>query len=209
MERGGLRLTGAVRTAIDGARWADSLEEAVVFLDAMAAAKLITIDDLRAGLTEHRCRTGVGQAAEAVDHAEYGVRSPWETRLRACYRLEAGLPGPWINVPIFSTTQDFLGIADLFDPYAGLVSEFDGDGHRDRRQHHVDNVREERFESVNLTVVRTDSLDLNIITNPDRRPLVRRLRDGYRRGCARDPNRDEWTVVVPDWWRGRIPGAEV
>lgn len=73
----------------------------------------------------------------------------------------------------------------------------------------ADNIREEGFESVNLTVVRTDSLDLNIVTNPDRRSMIRRLQDGYRRGRSRDLTKDRWSVIVPDWWRGRIPGCDV
>lgn len=204
----GLRVTSPIRTALDGARWAASPEEAVVFLDAMVAT-LISIDDLRAAVPRHRNRAGIGQAIRAIDLVEYGVRSPWESRLRVCYRHDAGLPRPWVNVPIFSVSEDFMGIADLFDPFAGLITEFDGDQHRDHRHHHQDNIREEGFESANLTVVRTDRLDLNIVTNPDRRGVVRRLQDGYRRGCARDVGRDRWTVIVPEWWRGRIPGCDV
>lgn len=208
-DRFGLVVTSPIRTAIDGARWAESLEEAVVFLDAILATRLISIDGLRAGLRRHRNGAGIERAARAVELSEYGVRSPWESRLRVCYRLQAGLPAPWVNVPIFSSTEDFLGIADLFDPYAAVVTEFDGDQHREHRQHHLDNIREEGFESANLTVVRTDSLDLNVATNPDRRGLIRRLHDGYRRGSSRDLTKDRWTLIVPDWWRGRIPGCDV
>ena len=208
-DRLGVPVTSPLRTAFDGARWAPSVEEAVVFLDAMVAANVINVDDLRNHIEQQRHCVGVEQAMRAADLTESGVRSGWESRLRVCYQLEAEMPRPQVNVPLFSLTEDFLGIADLFDPVAGLIAEFDGDQHRERRQHHNDNVREEAFESVNLTVVRSDSLDLNSVLNPDRRSLVRRLRNGRRRGLARDRSQDGWTIAVPDWWRGRIPGCDI
>ena len=61
---------------------------------------------------------------------------------------------------IFAPDGRLLGVADLFDPEAGLVTEFDGQDHRRRRQHRADNPREEELEAANLVVCRVDSIDL-------------------------------------------------
>jgi hypothetical protein len=116
------------------------------------------------------------------------------------YRQVAGLPGPLVNQPVFNLEGAFLGVPDLFDPNAGMVTEFDGQDHRERRQHREDNLREERLEEANLVVCRVDSLDL-------RRPkaLADRLIARYRQGLARDPDRDRWTLRQPAWWSRRRP----
>ncbi|HEY5848523.1 MAG TPA: hypothetical protein VIT42_17200, partial [Microlunatus sp.] len=64
--------------------------------------------------------------------------SPWESRLRMFSMLEAGLPRPHVNVPVFTTHGSFIAIPDLLDADTGLVTEFDGQEHRQRRQHRED-----------------------------------------------------------------------
>ena len=76
------------------------------------------------------------------------------------YVGEAQLPRPEVNVPIFDLDGYLLGIGDLLDPEAGMVTEFDGQDHRLRRRHRADNLREEKLEAANLVVCRVDSLDL-------------------------------------------------
>jgi hypothetical protein len=111
------------------------------------------------------------------------------------YVTVAGLPRPLVNVPIFDLHGRLLGIADLLDEEAGLVTEFDGQDHCRRRQHRADNDREEEFEGAGLVVVRADSLDM---TEHQKR-LVARLRSGRRRGLERDRRKDRWTLVEPEW----------
>jgi hypothetical protein len=103
---------------------------------------------------------------------------------------EAGLPYPLVNVALHGTKGQLLGLPDLFDVESALVGEYDGAGHRIDTQHQADNIREERFESHNLTVVRATKGDLL----GSRRPLVERLRDGRRRGLERVRARDKWRV---------------
>ena len=114
-----------------------------------------------------------------------------------CWR-EAGLARPLVNQPVFDREERFLGIPDLLDPEAGLATEFDGQGHRNRRRHRSDNHREERLEGVNLTVCRVDSLDLQ---EPE--ALRERLRARHAQGLRRDRRLDRWTLVEPAWWRRR------
>jgi len=198
--RDGIRVTAPRRTTFDGARWARSLEEAVVFIDTMAAFGLIRIADITAYASQHSGWLGVGQVLDACRIARAGVKSGWETRLRMCWTRDLGLPEPLVNVPIFNAAGEHLGTADLFDPESGLVGEYDGHQHREIRQHHSDNIREEKFEAANLVVVRSDTIDLR----EQRAQLGRRLQDGYRRGQRRDRRRDDWTLEQPRWWRDRF-----
>lgn len=197
--RDGLRITAPCRTAFDGARWADTLEDAVVFLDSMTKFLDLELSEFRSYVCRHRHWTGVEQALTAADLAHPNVLSTWETRLRLCWLLDAGLPAPMINVPIFDHSERLLGVADLFDPESGLVAEFDGDQHRDPEQHRLDNIREEKFESANLVVVRSDKIDIRRA----RQQLVGRLLDGYRRGRSRNRAQDTWTLAQPEWWLRR------
>lgn len=194
--RDGVCITARTRTAFDGARWAPCLEEAVVFLDSMAAFDAVVLAELQSYASTHASWTGIAQVGRACALARPGVRSGWETRLRMCWRSDAGLPDPLVNVPIFDPSGHLLGIADLFDPDSGLVAEFDGEQHRKAEQHRKDNIREERFESANLVVVRSDKTDVR----RERRQLASRLLDGYRRGQLRDRRSDKWTLLQPRWW---------
>lgn len=191
----GLPVTTPLRTAYDGARWSLSPEDAVVFLDAMLAFHQVDREAL-VSYVGNRAGRGIEQARRAVALCRPGVASPWESRLRYCYRIEAGLPEPLINVPVFDDDGSFLGIPDLFDPESALAVEFDGEQHREREQHRKDNLREEGLERANVTVVRVDSLDLM----RDRRGLVRRMHDGRQRGLRRDRRFDRWTLTEPGWW---------
>lgn len=139
------------------------------------------------------------QLRQALHWADAATESPWESRLRMFYVLTARLPRPLVNRPIFDFDGRFVGKPDLFDPEAGLVTEFDGQDHRSRRQHRADNIREEKLEGVNLVVSRVDSLDLRT-----RLALSDRLQARYRQGLQRDRSHDRWTLEQPDWWRRRM-----
>ena len=193
-------ITVPLRTAFDLARWAPTLEESVVALDGMLAQLGVSRAELSEYVIRHHHLHGGERVAQAAIWAEPGVKSLWETRLRMCYRQQAGLPAPLINQPIFDLDGKFLGAPDLFDPEAAVASEFDGEYHRDRLRHRADNLREEDLEEANVTVQRVDSIDLI----RDRTPLSKRLQRGYQRGRRRDRRHDSWTLEQPDWWRRRF-----
>ena len=192
----GVRVTSPVRTAIDLAREARDLVEAVVALDALLRARVLRPAHLVqvASVTALR---GAAQAREAAGLARCGVRSPWETRLRMFVVSGLGLPEPLVNTPVFALDGTFLGAPDLLDVEAGLALEFDGAGHRERSQHRSDNVREEGFERHGLVVVRADSLDLTQHRPELGRRVVSARLDGLSRHGAR-----LWTTGAPSWWRG-------
>jgi hypothetical protein len=193
-----LWVTTPERTAFDGARWASDLVEAVVFLDQVCHALPVSPADLAGRYLPGGRWPGLEQFRKALALAEPDSASPWETRLRMFYRLRARLPRPLVNRPVFDLDGNFLGIPDLFDPEAGLVTEFDGQDHRRRRQHQADNLREERLESANLVVCRVDSLDLRQPV-----PLIERLTARHAQARSRDRRRDRWTIEQPLWWRRR------
>ena len=198
----GLPVTGPLRTVFDGGRWAGDLVEAVVFLDQVAHALSFDL-----GVLERWCRPGprwpgITRLRAALALADVASASPWESRLRMFCLLQARLPRPLVNRPVFDLNENFLGTPDLFDPEAGLATEFDGKDHRKREQHRDDNIREEKLEMTNLTVCRVDSLDMR-----QPMPLRERLRARFAQGMRRDRSLDRWTLVEPPWWQHRRRAA--
>ncbi|MET1007856.1 MAG: hypothetical protein ABWX96_20060 [Propionibacteriaceae bacterium] len=194
-ERHQLPVTCGLRTAFDAARWAPDLTETVVVLDAITRTGLVTLADLGDYLTRRSGWTGVPLVRSALALADADVRSPWESRLRMVYTMEAGLPRPLVNPPVYDDRGRFVGVPDLLDVEAGLAIEYDGSGHRERVQHNQDNGREERLEDVNLIVVRVDSYDYRY----QRPQLIERMRKARARGLHRDRRRDRWTLETPQW----------
>lgn len=65
-----------------------------------------------------------------------------------------------VNCPVIDLSGRLLGVADLLDPVAGLVVEFDGADHRSARRHSSDVDREAGFRGVGLEVARVTGPDL-------------------------------------------------
>lgn len=119
----GIPFTRERRTAMDLARWAPDLTEAVVAVDALLGARILRVDTLRAGRIAVPGSRGIAQATRAVELCRPGVRSPWESRLRMLWVLELRLPSPLVNPPVFDLAGNFLGAPDLLDEEAGLAIE--------------------------------------------------------------------------------------
>jgi hypothetical protein len=192
VEVGGVPVTSPLRTAFDLARLSPP-REAVVALDALARSPVgLDVD----GLVEYvRARPrwrGVPQARWAVGLHHPGARSCPETEFRLIWTIDAGLPPPLVNQPVFAArTGALLGIADLLDEEGALAGEYDGALHRVLEHHAADNEREERFESHGILVVRATVYDLA----PRRRgPLVRRILALRSRGLHRDRGLDRWAL---------------
>ena len=196
--RHGLAVTSPLRTMFDSGRWAINLVEAVVVLDQLARATEVDEQELESWCASGARWPHINRLRAALALMDSRSASPWESRLRMFYQLHAKLPRPLVNQPVFDLDGRFLGVPDLFDPEAGLVTEFDGKDHRSRRQHQSDNIREERLEETNLTVCRVDSLDMRQPV-----PLRERLRSRHAQGLRRSRELDRWTLVEPLWWRRR------
>jgi hypothetical protein len=80
-------------------RW--SLREAVVAADMTSAAGLLTSDEFRDYVAARRSWTGVPRAREVAALTCDRSRSPQETRMRLVWVLDAGLPVPMLNCPLY------------------------------------------------------------------------------------------------------------
>jgi len=108
----------------------------------------------------------------AVDEARRGSASPGETRRRLVL-VRAGLPEPELNVPLFGADGSNLGRPDIVYRRQRVVFEYEGDGHRERKQFRYDVERYERLSDEGWVVVRVTGDDLK----GDRRErLVERAR---------------------------------
>ncbi|MGC4112642.1 MAG: hypothetical protein QM747_19895 [Nocardioides sp.] len=144
-----------------------------------------------------RPRNGVVLCREVVRLARETSRSPQEAWMRLCWMLDAGLPEPLGNVPVFDRHGELLGVPDLLDPVAGVVGEYQGAIHRNVARHRSDIDREERFRSHGLEyfeVVAGQLSDFRTAT---------RMREVRRRARFLDPDERCWTLEQPAWWVAR------
>jgi hypothetical protein len=196
IEIDGVPVTCPLRTAFDLARWAKTTIEAVVAVDTLIRRSRKP-DEFSAYVWAHPRMWGIGRAREASLLATTGVDSPWETRMRMVWVIDARLPPPMVNPAIFDQNGQLLGYPDLLDPEAALAIEYDGAHHRQLDQHTADNLREERFERAGIRVIRCSVLDLR-----NRAATVRRFQRERASQLARDRSRETWTLQPPPWWQG-------
>ena len=190
----GIRCTRVDRALFDEMREAE-VREAVVAVDMAAAAGQITIAHMNLYADAHPGWAGVDQVRRALPLASEDSRSPNETRSRLIWQLDAGLPRPGVNQPVWDLRGGLLGYADLLDEEAGMVGEFDGAAHRKARRHTNDVRREERFRRAGLEYVKITGLDLL-----DPQVVVERLLSTRGR-ALRNAVRPTWTTVAPPDWR--------
>ena len=195
----GLPCTTVERALFDEVRRRGTIRDGAVAIDMTAAANLLTVAEFAQYVDRRPAWTGVGVARGAVDLASDGSRSPQESRMRLVWVIDADLPAPLCNQPLFSLDGDLLGYPDLFDPVAGLVGEYDGADHLEEDRRRRDRMREERFRDHGLEYVA-------VVTGELARPasVVRRLRAAYRRAPFDPPDERRWTLDQPPWFRSRL-----
>ena len=195
----GLPCTVVERALFDEVRRRRSVRDGAVAIDMAAAAGLIPVADFAAYVERRPAWTGVKFARGAVVLAREGSRSPQESRMRLVWVLDADLPMPLCNQPLFSLGGDLLGYPDLFDPVAGLVGEYDGADHLADDRRSRDRTREERFRDHGLEYVAVVSGEL-----AHNELVVRRLRAAYRRAPFAAVHARRWTLDQPTWFRSRL-----
>lgn len=191
----GVRCATVERSLFDEMRGPIDLREAVVAMDMAAAAELTSIARMRRFCTARTGWNGVPQVRSALDLASEDSMSPNETRMRLVWVLDAGLPVPLCNQPVFGRRGDLIGVADLLDPVAGVVGEYDGAAHRGAHRHRRDVMREERFRRAGLEYFKVVGLDLL-----DPGLVVDRMRSTRARARALPPGRQNWTMTPPEGW---------
>jgi len=187
VEIDGIPVTTPVRSCVHLAM-NSTVEMSTAFIDVGARVGVVDVAQVRARISRVRGRQGVVQARTVASLIDGRSKSVPESVFKVVWVLDAGLPHPLVNRLLVDRFGVVLGEPDLLDPEAAMVGEYDGSTHRELDEHTSDNAREERFENHNLVVVRATSLDLW----PRRDLLVHRLREGHRRGLARDRSRDRW-----------------
>jgi len=193
--RAGIPCLKELPALFDAARLASDVREAVVAIDMMAAAQLVSIQQLDEYADRRPGWRGIRQLRAALSLASEDSRSPNETRMRLIWQLDAGLASPLVNQPVFDLRGKLLGIADLLDPVAGVVGEYDGADHRSGRRQSKDVAREDGFRGVRLEYFK--------VTGPDmsNRPLVANRMTTTRRRAAWLPVGERaWTIEPPPGW---------
>lgn len=192
--RYGIPCARPLRALFDAMRGND-LRGAVVDMDMMAAAELVSISRMARYAAEHPGWTGLPVVLAALPLASEHSRSPNETRTRLIWMLDAGLPPPLVNQSIFDRSGRLLGIADLLDVEAGVVGEFDGADHRRARRQTKDAGREDRFREHGLEVFHVTGLDLG---HTDR--VVHRMHSARARALWQPEVERRWTTEAPRSW---------
>lgn len=194
----GVRCTVPARAVFDAMRCSADVREATVVLDMATAAGIVTVAAMREYVGTHPAWTGVPVARGALPLASELSRSPAETRMRLVWVIDAELPPPLVNQPIWDLDGRLLGIADLLDPESGTVGEYDGADHLEGARRTRDVAREQ--------LLREAGLEFFVVTGGDmwrRDLLVHRMHAARARARWRGPDRDGWTITPPPWWTAR------
>jgi hypothetical protein len=193
--RCGVPVTTVERALFDEMRRVVDWRESVVAMDMAAAAGLVSISRMQvyaAARTSWRRARRVGRA---LGYADEHSRSPNEPRMRLVWEVDAGLPRRLTNREIFTRDGRLVGVADLLDPVAGVVGEYDGASHLRTRRRSRDIGREEAMRRLGLEyfdVVRPDLADPAA--------LAGRMRSTRARAAFADPGQRPWTIVPPPGW---------
>lgn len=191
----GIRVTTPVRSVFFEMVRAPSLREAVRVGCMAAFNDLVSVAELSAYVDSAGPVTGIGRARDAVALVHENCWSPAEVDLMLAWRVDAGLPPPPMNVPIFDRAGRHLATPDLLDEEAGVGGEYDGELHLVGQQRARDVVREELMRGVGLeyfTMLREDRLDSAAV--------VGRMRATRGRAAFAPPHERPWTVTPPPGW---------
>jgi hypothetical protein len=201
IEVAGVRCAVADRAVFDEVRRVRGLRHRVVVIEMALAALLISLGAFGAYVVTRSGWTGVPEVRQALGLACVGSRSPAETYMRLIWVLDAELPTPVCNKPLFGPDGELLGYPDLFDPVAGVVGEYDGADHTVQDRRSPDIAREQRFRDHGLeyfTLVRGDLRD--------RPRAARRMLAARARARFAVPDQRLWTLEPPPWWVDRRAG---
>lgn len=189
--RHGIPCTNIHRALLDELCDSPDLRQAVVVIDMVLHAELTSLRRFGAYLRSAPRRRGLRQARRAFALAVEGSQSPRETEMRLVWVLDAGLPAPLCNRPIYSHDGRFIARPDLLSPDLAVVGEYDGEHHRDTRRRGRDIGREGRLRNVGLEVFSFVGGELG-----NRSAAVTRVHEAVARARqASLPQR--WTLTPP------------
>lgn len=194
----GVPVTSAARSVCFVLRHARDERAAVVLGDMALAAGLCALDDVAAHLDTLARWPGVPLARARLPLLADGSASPGETRMRLVWELDAGLPRPLLNAPVFDRSGRHVATVDLLDPVAGLVGEYDGADHLRVGRRRRDLRRENDLRALGLEYV-------TMVAGDDHRraATAARMLAAHRRARSEPVAMRSWTLEQPDWWRRR------
>jgi hypothetical protein len=192
----GIRTAMPVRALFDAMRAAKDPREAVVAMDMMAAAVQVSILEMRRYLGPRRSWRRAQQVGWALDLASERSLSPGEARMRLVWVLDAQLPFPLVNQPLWDERGRLLGVADIFDPTAGVVGEYDGGTHLRMGRRTKDAAKEDLCRRNGLEFFRVTPVDMH-----DTGKVVERMRTTRARAPYLQGRRGTWTMQAPPWSR--------
>ncbi len=115
--------------------------------------------------------------------------------MRLVWIVDANLPEPRCNKPVFDLNGRLLGIPDLFDPVAGVVGEYGGRHHTEQDRRRSDRAREDVFLEHGLSYFELVTGDLQDIPR-----AVRRMHRARHDALFLPPEKRLWTLDPPPWW---------
>jgi len=168
---GELPVTTPARTALNLARQLRR-DNAVRYLDALAAATGITAADVAPLAERYRGWRGMKRARVALDLMDGGAQSPKETWLRLLV-IDAGYPRPRTQIRVSD------GVAEAFvdlgwdEPMIGL--DYDGEQHQTDRQRFVHDIGR------NELIERRGWLDIHVVKEHTRAFILQRIQETCKR----------------------------
>jgi hypothetical protein len=189
----GLPIVSPVRALYFAMRYAANLRQAVRLVDMTAFADLVSLPEITSYACAHPGWTGAPQAREALNLADDNAWSPMEVDTRLCWCVDAALPPPLTNRPLFDRHGRHLATPDLIDVDAGVVVEYNGAVHLDPVRRRLDVSREDLYRSLGLEVVVA-------VAGQPRPELARMMRAARARARFLHASERSWTITPPPWW---------
>lgn len=148
------------------------LDDLIVLGDAVAS-RLGSVAPLRIALAKRVRPRGKVTLTEALSLIRVGSASPRETLARIML-VRCGLPEPKLNLPIYNSQGDLLGVGDLVWEAERVIGEYQGEEfHAGEEQRARDRVRRIGLEDDRWSVEEIWKLDLS--STEARIACVRRL----------------------------------
>jgi hypothetical protein len=191
----GLRLTSSPYAVLFEIRHATSDLAALEVADMAAYDDLVSRDELAMLVAASAGWDGIERGRTVVAMMEENAWSPAEVGMRKIWVVDAGLPRPLANRPVFDVHGRLIGTPDLLDAEAGVAGEYDSTLHLEPARRQRDLERESRFRAAGLETVAMVTGEL-----ADPWPFVGRLRTAYAQAARRPAVQRRWTIEQPGWW---------
>ncbi len=191
----GIRTTSAAYALLFEIRHARTDGEAVVAADMAAYSDLVSRGELATLVSQCAGWDGIGRGRYAVEMMDENAWSPPEVDMRGIWIVQAAMPRPLTNRPVFDLDGKLIGTPDLIDAVAGVAGEYDSELHLERERRRRDVERQHLFEAAGLETV---AMVTGEIADPW--PFVERLRAAYARAARRPVSDRRWTITPPTWW---------